>query len=633
MKAAIIGVAGPVLAGEEIALIRDHRPAGVILFARNVVDPDQLRALTGHLSRLLPPLAVLMIDQEGGRVARLRPPHWRAHPPAAAIGALYAADAPAGLRAAWLTGALIGLEAGAAGIEVVCAPVLDRAVPGATAAIGDRAFAADPDAVGELGAAFAAGLLAAGVQPVGKHAPGHGRAAADSHLELPRLDAIIYDDLVPFSRCAHLPWMMTAHIVYAAQDAHHPATLSPTIIADTIRGDLGFTGVLVSDDLAMHALTGAPGERADAALAAGCDLALHCSGVLADSAEVLADCPAPTEAALQRLRGAVFLADRSRQRLDAAALCRRTPGPAAMIGVVATVAVEIAAAIAAITLHEAAHGYAARALGDDTASLAGRLSLNPLRHVDRVGTILLPGFLLISQLLTIGRVAFMFGWAKPVPVNAWRFKYPRQGMALVAAAGPAMNFLLAWLAALSLYATDAMTGVAGDLAGNFVDAFIVTNLVLGLFNLLPIPPLDGGRIVVGLLPAGLAMRWAKLERAGHPAGAARRVPAAADPARIRHRLRSGRARAEPGAALGRRPGAAGGRAWLNRRCWRRTRLIAAGWRCNSMGSRGRSTCCWSWPGRRSSISPASRSWRWSSNISPSWTAPAGCGWRWRPTGW
>jgi Zn-dependent protease len=185
-----------------------------------------------------------------------------------------------------------------------------------------------------------------------------------------------------------------------------------------------------------------------------------------------------------------------------------------MIGTIVGVAVEIVAAIFAITLHEAAHGYAARALGDDTASVAGRLSLNPLRHVDRVGTILLPGFLLITQLLTLGRVAFMFGWAKPVPVNAWRFKYPRQGMALVAAAGPAMNFLLAWLAALAMYVTDGMSGSVGEVAQTFIDAFIITNLVLGLFNLLPIPPLDGGRIVVGLLPEGLAMRWAKMERAG-----------------------------------------------------------------------------------------------------------------------
>jgi beta-N-acetylhexosaminidase len=320
VKAAIIGVVGPTLHADEIALIREHRPAGVILFARNVVDPAQLQALTAHLSRILPPLAVIMVDQEGGRVARLRPPHWREHPAAATLGALFGQDGPAGLRAAWLTGALIGLDVREAGIEIVCAPVLDLAVAGATAAIGDRAFAADPDAVGELGAAFAAGLLAAGVQPVAKHAPGHGRAGADSHAELPRLPGVAYDDLVPFARCAHLPWMMTAHIVYAEQDPERPATLSPVIIQDVLRDDLGFEGVLVSDDLAMHALTGSPGERVTAALAAGCDLALHCSGVLADSADALAVCPAPTEAALQRLRSAVFLADRSRQRLDPDAL-------------------------------------------------------------------------------------------------------------------------------------------------------------------------------------------------------------------------------------------------------------------------------------------------------------------------
>ena len=176
---------------------------------------------------------------------------------------------------------------------------------------------------------------------------------------------------------------------------------------------------------------------------------------------------------------------------------------------VVDIAVQIVAAVFAITLHEAAHGYAARLLGDDTATVAGRLSLNPLRHVDRVGTILLPGFLLISQLLTLGRVAFMFGWAKPVPVNPWRFKYPRQGMALVAAAGPAANFVLAWLGALALH----LTGDEG-MATEFLTAFIITNLVLGLFNLLPIPPLDGGRIVVGLLPEPLALRWARLEKLG-----------------------------------------------------------------------------------------------------------------------
>ena len=170
--------------------------------------------------------------------------------------------------------------------------------------------------------------------------------------------------------------------------------------------------------------------------------------------------------------------------------------------------------IVAITLHEAAHGYAAWALGDDTAKLEGRLSLNPLRHVDRFGTLILPGILILGQVLTIGRVVFLFGWAKPVPVSAWRFKYPRQGMALVAAAGPAMNFVLAWLAALALHGTSELSGRVGVMADDALTLFMLANLVLGLFNLLPIPPLDGGRIMVGILPERLAMQWARLERAG-----------------------------------------------------------------------------------------------------------------------
>jgi Zn-dependent protease len=177
-------------------------------------------------------------------------------------------------------------------------------------------------------------------------------------------------------------------------------------------------------------------------------------------------------------------------------------------------ALAVIPAILAITLHEAAHGYAALALGDDTARVAGRLSLNPLRHIDRVGTILLPGFLLLGQLLTIHRVVFMFGWAKPVPVAAWKFKDPRRGMALVAIAGPAMNFFLAWVAAVVMPATPIGAGGFESVVGQFLVYFMLTNLVLGLFNLLPIPPLDGGRIVVGLLPLELARIWARLERAG-----------------------------------------------------------------------------------------------------------------------
>jgi Zn-dependent protease len=184
----------------------------------------------------------------------------------------------------------------------------------------------------------------------------------------------------------------------------------------------------------------------------------------------------------------------------------------------------VVAAVLAIILHELAHGYVALALGDDTARLAGRLSLNPLRHVDRVGTILLPGFLLVFQLLTLHRVLFMFGWAKPVPVAAWKFRDPRRGMAVVAIAGPAMNFVLAYIGALLMPLPSGPFAPGVDpldiaivqhpVIVPFLFYFMLTNLVLGLFNLLPIPPLDGGRIAVGLLPLRLARRWAQLERAG-----------------------------------------------------------------------------------------------------------------------
>ncbi|MBV8590120.1 MAG: site-2 protease family protein [Acetobacteraceae bacterium] len=184
-----------------------------------------------------------------------------------------------------------------------------------------------------------------------------------------------------------------------------------------------------------------------------------------------------------------------------------------MLGVLELV-LAVIAAVLAITLHEAAHGYAALALGDDTARLAGRLSLNPLRHVDRVGTVLLPGFLLLSQLLLTGRIMFMFGWAKPVPVAAWKFRDPFRGMMVVAAAGPAMNFFLSWLAAVVLHGVDVLPTGAAEATALFLQLFILSNLVLGLFNLLPIPPLDGGRILLGLLPRRWAMRWAPLERSG-----------------------------------------------------------------------------------------------------------------------
>ncbi|MSO90317.1 MAG: beta-N-acetylhexosaminidase [Acetobacteraceae bacterium] len=321
MKAAIVGVAGLALSAAEARLLAAHPPAGVILFARNISDLGQLRSLISDLRRVLPVGAVLMVDQEGGRVARLRPPHWRAHPSAAAIGARFAVDRAAGLRAAWLSGALIGLDCRFAGFDVVCAPVLDVRASGAHDVIGDRAFAADPDAVARLGWAMARGLLAAGIQPVMKHAPGHGRAQVDSHLDLPVVaNADLAADFAPFARNASLPWAMSAHILYTSLDPIRPATFSPSVIGGIVRSRMGFRGVLVSDDLAMQALSGAPAGRALAALGAGCDIALYCSGVLSANAEVLSAC-----CDLTGMAGARFAAAREMARA-----CMRPFDPAAL---------------------------------------------------------------------------------------------------------------------------------------------------------------------------------------------------------------------------------------------------------------------------------------------------------------
>ncbi len=322
MKPAIVGIGGPILSACEAECLLAHRPAGVILFARNVQEPAQLGALVESLRGVLPDRSVLMVDQEGGRVARLRPPHWRAHPSARSIGKL---GGEASMRAAWLSGALIGVECAAAGFDVVAAPVLDVASADGHDVIGDRAFADDAERVALLGRAFADGLLAAGVQPVGKHAPGHGRARADSHVQLPVLDDVDAGDLLPFARNADLPWLMTAHVRYTSRDMNHPATQSRIIIESVIRAT-GFDGVLVSDDLAMQALSGSAEERALAALAAGCDIALHCSGKIEDMRGVLEslhDAPAVT---LARLDAARRLAAASRVALDADALAAERDG-------------------------------------------------------------------------------------------------------------------------------------------------------------------------------------------------------------------------------------------------------------------------------------------------------------------
>ena len=302
-------------------MFRAFPPAGVILFGRNIVDPQQMSCLMAELRFVLPSTATFMVDQEGGRVARLRPPPWRAHPPARVLGALFDRDRRAGLRAAWLTGSLIGADCREAGFTATAAPVLDLSVPGAHDVVGDRAFAEDPKTIARLARALAAGIAAAGIQAVGKHVPGHGRARVDSHLSLPRVEANDLDaDLLPFARNADLPWMMTAHIVYPAFDPIFPATLSERIIGGIIRGRIGFEGVLVTDDLAMKALSGEPADLAVRALTAGCDIALYCSGALAPTEALLRTCPDVSDAAARRLRGARAWAARRRFAFDPAVL-------------------------------------------------------------------------------------------------------------------------------------------------------------------------------------------------------------------------------------------------------------------------------------------------------------------------
>ena len=250
------------------------------------------------------PDALVLIDQEGGRVQRLRPPHWRAYPPAARFGDLFARDPLAALRAVRAVSWLLASELGALGINADALPVLDVPVEGAHDIIGDRAYARDPGTAALLARAAVAGLAAAGVAPVIKHIPGHGRARADSHQELPVVDAPLgalrTHDFLPFAALADAPMAMTAHVIYAAIDAANPATTSPRVIADIIRGEMGFDGLLMSDDLNMQALSGPLAARAEAALNAGCDVVLHCSGILEEMREVAGVCPALTGRALKR---------------------------------------------------------------------------------------------------------------------------------------------------------------------------------------------------------------------------------------------------------------------------------------------------------------------------------------------
>ncbi len=333
VRACILSVAGPELSPEEAGFLSESQPWGVILMGRSCIGREQVRRLISGIHDALGRTALVFIDQEGGRVARLKPPDWPRFPPAAAYGALYAADPGAGIEAARLGHRLMAHELAALGIHADCAPVCDLPVEGAHDIIGDRAFARDGAAAAALARAAMEGLHAGGVASVIKHIPGHGRAFADSHEALPRIDAPagqLERDYMPFAALSDAPMAMTAHILYGALDRVRPATLSPVVIAGVIRGVIGFDGLLMSDDLGMAALTGTLAERAVAASRAGCDMLLHCAGferepavILAEMREVAGAAPRLEGRAAERAARAEAVAAQAPEPLDTQAAWAR----------------------------------------------------------------------------------------------------------------------------------------------------------------------------------------------------------------------------------------------------------------------------------------------------------------------
>ena len=321
-RAFISGLSGVAITHDEARFLREARPWGLILFRRNIDNPSQVKALTAHFRDILGWQAPVLVDQEGGRVQRLGPPHWPSYPPGAAYARLYGQDPSSGLEAARLGGRLIGEDLAALGIDVDCVPVADVPVDGADAVIGDRAFGTTPDQVGALAGAQAEGVMAAGVLPVVKHLPGHGRATADSHLKLPVVDTdratLEATDFAAFRTLSSLPLGMTAHVVFSAIDPANPATTSAIMIRDVIRGSIGFEGLLMSDDVSMGALSGALSERSRDALAAGCDLVLHCNGNLDEMRDVAEAAPLLSGEAAARADRALALRQR-REPIDLAA--------------------------------------------------------------------------------------------------------------------------------------------------------------------------------------------------------------------------------------------------------------------------------------------------------------------------
>lgn len=307
-SAVIYGCAGLSLSDEEKRFFSEQDPLGFILFARNIDHPEQVRRLVEALRDCVGRDAPILIDQEGGRVQRLKPPHWLKRPPMNVFGQLAKTDLALARRAARLNAHLIATELTALGVDVDCAPLLDVPAPGAHDVIGDRAFSADPTLVADLGRAVCEGLLDGGVMPVVKHIPGHGRAMVDSHLDLPVVETdlatLSVEDFAPFRSLRDAPWAMTAHVVYKAIDPDRPATISSKLIQDIIRGQIGCEAVLLSDDLSMKALKGDFGERTRATLDAGCDVALHCNGDMVEMQAIAAAIRPLSDAALVRLANA-----------------------------------------------------------------------------------------------------------------------------------------------------------------------------------------------------------------------------------------------------------------------------------------------------------------------------------------
>ncbi|MCI5073795.1 beta-N-acetylhexosaminidase [Oricola sp.] len=304
-KAMIVGCAGKSLSPEEAAFLERELPWGLILFARNIGTADEIRALTSRFREIVGRGdAPVFIDQEGGRVQRIREPITQSYPPGASIGTVHARDTEAGLRAARAMSRLHAADLLPLGINADCLPVLDVPVAGAHDVIGDRAYGTDPEAVSVLGRAAAEGLLEGGVAPVIKHIPGHGRAFSDSHLALPVVDTPLEElrrhDFPPFVALADMPMAMTAHVVYSAIDPQRPATTSPIVIEEIIRGEIGFDGLLMSDDVSMKALSGDFGDRTESIFGAGCDVVLHCNGVMDEMLAVAARTPALQGKALER---------------------------------------------------------------------------------------------------------------------------------------------------------------------------------------------------------------------------------------------------------------------------------------------------------------------------------------------